>query len=198
MPTKPKLKKKVAIKTKPAVKSKVKSVKIKVKAPTRKKPAVKKIAVLADGIEIVEKADGTLAISGKNAKMFDGLQVEKQEREYKFDDRLVPYHLGGDSKESNLILREALIKLGKTKEITEMFGALKVAGVAYDKDAQDTFLRALFAVMRGMDTLGLKHIYEDDIEAIHINNLKLFNTRWEVKERMASGIEDLLEGFSDQ
>lgn len=152
---------------------------VKAKAPKKAiKKKVKKIATIAKGIDIVEKDDGTYIISGKKAKALDGAVVERKERQYKFDDRLVPYYLGGDSKEGNLALREALIKLGKTPEMTDLFIALKRGNLGYREDAKETFVKALFAIIKGHDEVGLAHVYEEDIQAIHDNNLKTFNDFW--------------------
>lgn len=174
-----------------AKKSKVKKVET---TKARKKP-LKKIATIAKGIDIVEKADGTYIISGKNAKALDGATVERKERQYKFDDRLVPYYLGGDTKEGNLSLREALIKLGKTPEMTNLFIAMKSGNMGYRDDAKETFVKALYTIIKGHDEIGLAHVYEEDIQAIHENNLKTFNDFWSVKSKVVSNEEDIYSGF---
>lgn len=181
----------------PTVKKKKKA---KVVKPAKKKTApakkrVKKIATIAKGINVVEKPDGTYAISGKNAKALDGATVERKERLYKFDDRLVPYYLGADSKDGNLELRKALIKLGKTPEMTDLFIAMKGSNMGYNDDAKEVFVKALYAVIKGHDEIGLAHVYEEDIQAIHENNLKTFNEFWDVKTKKTN--EDEFSGFSN-
>ena len=184
-------KKKTAVKKTKKTKPTKKPVKLK---PTKKKP--KKIATLAKGVNIVEKADGTYAISGKNAKGLEGAVVERKERQYKFDDRLVPYYLGGDTKPGNLALREALIKLGKTPEMTQLFVAMKSGNLGYRDDAKETFVKVLYTVIKGHDEVGLAHIYEEDIQAIHDNNLKTFNEFWDSKAKSPADDEDY-SGFSN-
>lgn len=182
------------------VKKPKKKPKVAVKKTVKKKPAKKKgkkIATLAKGIDIVEKADGTYIISGKNAKALDGAVVERKERQYKFDERLVPYYMGADSKEGNLSLREALIKLGKTPEMTDLFIAMKSGNMGYNDDAKETFIKALYAVIKGHDEVGLAHVYEEDIQAIHENNLKTFNEFWDARAKKAVEEEDLFAGFSN-
>lgn len=170
-----------------------KNKKVKVKTGD-KKP--KKIATLAKGVNIVEKADGTYIMSGKNAKAL-GAIVEHKERQYKFDERLVPYYLGADSKDGNLALREALVKLGKTPEITELFIAMKGGNMGYNDDSKETFIKALYTVIKGHDEIGLAHVYEEDIQAIHENNLKIFNDFWDARAKKALDKEDLYSGFSN-
>lgn len=174
---------------------KVKKIK-KTKVIKSSKKKLKKIATIAKGIDVVEKEDGTYTITGKNAKALEGAVVERKERQYKFDERLVPYYLGGDSKDGNLAMREALIKLGKTVEMTELFAAIKAGNMGYRDDAKETFVKSLFAVIKGHDEVGLMHIYEEDIQAIHNNNLKKFNEFWDVKARIAAGDEDDFAGLN--
>jgi len=176
------------------VKKKIKKTKPKVKA-TKKK--LKKVATLAKGIDIVEKTDGTYVISGKNAKGLEGAVVERKERQYKFDDRLVPYYLGGDTKDGNLALRDALIKLGKTPEMTDLFIAMKAGNMGYRDDAKETFIKALYTIIKGHDEVGLAHVYEEDIQAIHENNLKTFNEFWDARTKAASSEDDEYSGFSN-
>ncbi len=173
---------------------KTKKVKTKTK-PVKKK--LKKVATLAKGIDVVEKADGTYIISGKNAKALEGALVERKERQYKFDDRLVPYYLGADSKDGNITLRDALIKLGKTPEMTDLFIAMKSGNMGYNDDAKETFIKALYAIIKGHDEVGLTHVYEEDIQAIHENNLKTFNEFWDARSKKASEDEELFAGFSN-
>lgn len=161
-----------------------------------KKKITKKIATLAKGIDIVEKVDGTFAISGKNAKHLEGATVERKERQYKFDDRLVPYYLGGDTKDGNLVLRKALISLGKTSEMTDLFVAMKSGNMGYRDDAKETFIKALYTIIKGHDEIGLAHIYEEDIQAIHENNLKIFNEFWGGKIKVTLN-EDIYSGFNN-
>jgi hypothetical protein len=164
-------------------------------APRKKK--LKRVARIANGIDIVKKEDGTLIISGKNAKSLEGAIVEQQEREYKFDDRLVPYWLGGDTKESNIAIRSALIKLGKTSAMTELFTAIKLGNLSYREEALENFTKALLAVIKGHDSVGLLHIHETDIQLIHDNNLKTFNEYWEAKSRIHMPNADDFEGFNN-
>lgn len=166
------------------------------KKVVKKKP-FKKVATLAKGIDVVEKSDGTYALSGKNAKILEGATVERKERQYKFDDRLVPYYLGGDTKEGNLALRDALVKLGRTQEMTELFIAMKSGNMGYRDDAKETFIKALYTIIKGHDEVGLAHVYEEDIQAIHENNLKTFNEFWSGRAKAASREEDIFSGFSD-
>lgn len=181
------------------VKKKVKKVKKAAKAkPTKAtKKKLKKVATLAKGIDIVEKPDGTYVISGKNAKALEGATVERKERQYKFDDRLVPYYLGGDTKDGNLALRDALIKLGKTPEMTDLFVAMKSGNMGYRDDAKETFVKALYTIIKGHDEVGLAHVYEEDIQAIHENNLKTFNEFWDARAKAPSSEEDEYSGFSN-
>lgn len=172
------------------VAKKVKKAKKIVAKPKKK---LKKVVALAKGIDIVEKANGTYVISGKNAKSLEGISVERKERQYKFDDRLVPYYLGGDTKDGNLALRQALIKLGKTSEMTELFVAMKSGNMGYRDDAKETFIKALYTIIKGHDEIGLAHVYEEDIQAIHENNLKTFNEFWSPKARN----EDIYSGFDN-
>lgn len=162
----------------------------------RLKKGTKKIASLAKGIDIVEKADGTYVISGKNAKTLEGAVVERKERAYKFDDRLVPYYLGADTKDGNVSLREALIKLGKTPEMTDLFVAMKIGNMGYNEDAKETFVKALYTIIKGHDEVGLAHVYEEDIQLIHENNLKTFNEFWDARAKKPSN-EDEFAGFSN-
>lgn len=178
------------------VAKKTKKVK-KIKPVKATKKKLKKVATLAKGIDIVEKSDGTYIISGKNAKALEGATVERKERKYKFDDRLVPYYLGGDTKEGNLALREALIKLGKTPEMTDLFVAMKSGNMGYRDDAKETFVKALYTIIKGHDEIGLTHVYEEDIQAIHENNLKTFNEFWDARAKVASGENDEYSGFSN-
>lgn len=185
-------------------KKKVKAVAVaKVKKTKKAKPVAvkkksKKIATLAKGIDIVEKPDGTYVISGKNAKALDGAVVERKERAYKFDERLVPYYLGADSKDGNTTLRAALIKLGKTPEMTDLFVAMKSGNMGYNDDAKEIFVKALYTVIKGHDEVGLAHVYEEDIQAIHENNLKTFNEFWDARAKTASSSnEDEFSGFSN-
>jgi len=178
------------------VKKKLKKTKkIKPAKPAAKKK-VKKIATLAKGINIVEKANGTYVISGKNAKALEGAMVERKERQYKFDDRLVPYYLGGDTKDGNLALRSALIKLGKTQEMTDLFIAMKTGNMGYRDDAKETFVKVLYTIIKGHDEVGLAHVYEEDIQAIHENNLKTFNEFWDSRAKTPSN-DDEYSGFSN-
>lgn len=178
-------------------KSKVKKVSA-VKKPIRKttKKKVKKIATIAKGIDIVEKEDGTLVIAGKNAKALEGAVIERKERQYKFDERLVPYYLGGDTKEGNIALRNVLIKLGKTAEMTEMFVAMKSGNLGYRDDAKEVFIKALYTIIKGHDEIGLAHVYEEDIQAIHNNNLKTFNEFWDAMAKSGNEDDDFA-GFSN-
>jgi hypothetical protein len=169
--------------------------KIKKTKPAKKRS--KKVVTLAKGIDIVKKSDGTYVISGKNAKSLDGAVVERKERAYKFDERLVPYYLGADSKDGNLTLREALIKLGKTPEMTNLFAAMKSGNMGYNDDAKEIFLKALYTIIKGHDEVGLVHVYEEDIQAIHENNLKTFNEFWDARTKTASDKEDEFSGFSN-
>jgi len=171
---------------------------VKVK-PTKKraKRGPKKVATLAKGIDIVEKADGTYVISGKNAKTLEGAVVERKERAYKFDERLVPYYLGADSKDGNLTLRSALIKLGKTPEMTDLFVAMKTGNMGYNEDGKELFIKALYTIIKGHDEIGLTHIYEEDIQLIHENNLKTFNEFWDARSKKAQDDDDLFSGFSN-
>lgn len=162
--------------------------------PKQKPKKVKKIVSLAKGIDIVEKEDGTFTIIGKNAKELEGILVERKERQYKFDERLVPYYLGGDTKNGNMLLREALIKLGRTPEMTDLFLAMKEGNLGYRDDARETFVKALLMVIKGHDQIGLAHVYEEDIKAIHENNLKTFNEFWDAKVK---NTDDEFEGFSN-
>lgn len=164
------------------------------KAPKKKpatkvaKPAkakVKKVVSIAKGIDITVKEDGTYQLSGKNAKGLEGIKVERKERQYKFDERLVPYYLGGDTKDGNLAIREALIKLGKTEEMTQLFSAMKVANFAYRDDAKERFIQALYTIVRGHDEVGLQHVHDEDIKAIHDNNLKIFDSFYEALSKSA-------------
>ena len=174
-----------------------KTKKIRKTKPTKVvKKKLKKVATLAKGIDIVEKADGTYVISGKNAKTLEGATVERKERQYKFDDRLVPYYLGGDTKDGNLALRNALIKLGKTPEMTELFVAMKSGNMGYREDAKETFVKALYTIIKGHDEVGLAHVYEEDIQAIHENNLKTFNEFWDGRAKAAKD-DDEYSGFSN-
>lgn len=178
---------------------KVKKVRaVKKTKPTKKTPKkkLKKIASLAKGVDVVQKEDGTYTITGKNAKGLEGAVVERKERQYKFDDRLVPYYLGGDTKDGNIALRAALIKLGKTPEMTELFISMKSGNLGYRDDAKETFVKALYAVIKGHDEVGLAHIYEEDIQAIHDNNLKTFNEFWDAKAKDPAEDDDFA-GFSN-
>lgn len=176
---------------------KTKKPKVKKAKVVKPKKRLKKVATLAKGINIVEKADGSYIISGKNAKALEGAGVERKERQYKFDDRLVPYYLGGDTKEGNLALRQALIKLGKTSEMTDLFIAMKSGNMGYREDAKENFVKALYAVIKGHDEVGLAHVYEEDIQAIHENNLKTFNEFWDGSAKAISSSEDEYSGFSN-
>lgn len=175
----------------------MKSKKVIKKIKKARKPKVKKIATIAKGIDIVKRPDGSMVVSGKNAKSLEGAIVEYKEREYQFDDRLVPYHLGADTKEGNLTLREALIKLGKTPAMTDLFLAMKSGNLGYREDGRESFVKALLAVIKGHDEVGLAHVYEQDIELIHNNNLKVFNEYWDAKARIMSPDADLFEGFDN-
>lgn len=181
--------------TKKKTKKKPKAVKTTKK---RLKKGPKKIASLAKGIDIVEKPDGTYVISGKNAKSLEGAVVERKERAYKFDERLVPYYLGADSKDGNITLRDALIKLGKTPEMTDLFAAMKTGNMGYSDDGKEAFVKALYSVIKGHDEIGLTHVYEEDIQLIHENNLKIFNEFWDARAKKASTEEEeLFSGFSN-
>ena len=160
-------------------------------------PALKKVGVLGDGTFVSKDKDGKLVITGKHAKCFEGAQIEQKERQYKFDDRLAPYYLGADSKDGNLMMRNALIALGKTPEMTQLFVAMKEGNFAYREDAKETFIKALYTIIRGHDAVGLAVVTDADIEAIHKNNLKTFNDFWNAKEKMADETEDdEFAGFS--
>ena len=174
--------------------------KVKKAKPVKKvkvKKKFKKVATIAKGIDVVEKPDGTFVIAGKNAKALEGATVERKERQYKFDERLVPYYMGADSKDGNLALRTALINLGKTPEMTELFVAMKSGNMGYSEGAKETFIKALYAVIKGHDEVGLAHVYEEDIQAIHENNLKTFNEFWDARAKAASGEDDEFSGFSN-
>lgn len=160
------------------------------------KKKLKTIASLASGVDIVEKADGTYAITGKNAKGLEGAVVERRERQYKFDDRLVPYYVGSDTKEGNIALRDALINLGKTAEMTELFLAIKNGNLEYTEGGENTFVKSLVAIIKGHDQRGLVNVFEDDIVAIHENNLKVFNDFWDAREK-PPGKDNEFEGFSN-
>jgi hypothetical protein len=169
--------------------------------PTQKKPGRKttkkktKKAITAKDNNVVSKVANKPAMA-KNTKSLDSVLFEKKERQYKFDERLVPYYLGGDTKEGNLALRVALIKLGKTPEITELFVAMKAGNLGYRDDAKEVFIKALYAVIKGHDEIGLAHVYEEDIQAIHNNNLKTFNEFWEAMAKSANEDDDFV-GFSN-
>lgn len=179
-------------------KSKKKKVKVVVKNTKKRiKKASKKVATLAKGIDIVEKPDGTYVISGKNAKALEGAIVERKERAYKFDERLVPYYLGADSKDGNITLREALIKLGKTPEMTDLFVAMKTGNMGYNDDGKEIFVKALYTIIKGHDEVGLAHVYEEDIQLIHENNLKTFNEFWDARAKKSADKEDEFSGFSN-
>lgn len=173
--------------------------KTKKKSKTKKvvKLKTKKVASLAKGVDIVKKADGTLVITGKNAKELEGAIVEQKERQYKFDERLVPYYLGSDSRDGNLALRKALTALGKTDEMTELFSAMRTAELGYKEDGRDTFIKALFAVIKGHDSVGLQTVFDNDIKAIEENNYKTFDEFFKAKELIVSGKDDEYEGFSN-
>lgn len=113
----------------------------------------------------------------RNANKQDNM--DRGERPYKFDERLVPYFTGGDSKTSNIAIREALIKLGKTPEMTELFAALRVGNLDYREDGKDVLVKVLLAIINGHDKVSLTSIFEEDIQAIHDHNLKQFNEFWE-------------------
>jgi hypothetical protein len=182
---KQKTKKKAA--TKKVVKSAPKKP---VNKATKKKPN-KVVATIVKGVDIVEKA-GKLVVVGKNAKMFENAVVERKERSYKFDDRLVPYYLGGDTKEGNLALRDVLIKLGKTPEMTELFVAITAGNLDYNDEGTACFVKALVSIIKGHNSTGLLHIYEEDIQAIETNNRKVFEDFFREAD-----IEKDFEGFSN-
>lgn len=119
-----------------------------------------------------------------NAKKTDkNDNMERGERPYKFDERLVPYFNGGDSKASNITIREALIKLGKTPEMTELFAALRAGNIDYRDEGKATLIKALYAIINGHDKIALLNVYEEDIQAIHDHNLKQFDEFWEKLDR---------------
>ena len=160
----------------------------------KRKSKFKRVASLAKGISVVEKPDGTFMVTGKNAKALEGAIVERRERDYKFDERLVPYYLGGDGKDSNLDLRQALIQLGKTAEMAELFDAMRASNMGYRDDAKETFMKALYAVIKGHDEIAMTLLNADDIKAIHDNNLKTFNEFWDALDNKR---QEEFEGFSD-
>lgn len=174
-------------------KKKTASVK-KVKKPNKRK--VVKVATIANKVETIKKVDIAPSIVAKNVKTLDGITIERKERQYKFDERLVPYYLGGDTKEGNLALREALIKLGKTPEMTEIFIAMRTGNLGYREDAKEIFIKALYTIIKGHDEVGLVHVYEEDIQAIHDNNLKKFNEFWDAILKTKQDDDDL-SGFSN-
>jgi hypothetical protein len=163
--------------------------------PTKKKSVKKaqKVATIAKGINIVEK-NGTYTITGKNAKLLEGAVVERRERTYHFNEKLVPFHFGGDTKEGDLAIRRALIELGKTQEMTRLFQAMKVGNIDYREEAKETFIKGLAAVIKGHDQSGLTLVYDEDIDAIYNNNLKTFNDFWDALEKKST-FE--FEGFSN-
>lgn len=160
------------------------------------KKSPKKTTSLAGTIDITKKDNSSYFIGGKNAKVLDAEIIEYKEREYKFDERLVPYYLGGDSRDGNLALRSALIRLGKTTEMTELFSAMKVGDIGYDESREKIFLKALIAIINGHDSIGLSQIHEPDIVAIHENNLKIFNDFWGGKKKSIISDKEF-NGFSD-
>lgn len=116
--------------------------------------------------------------------------MDRGERPYKFDERLVPYFTGGDSKTSNIDIRNALIKLGKTIEMTELFTALRTGNIDYHDDAKEVLVKALFAIINGHDKVSLTNIFEEDIQAIHDHNLKQFNEFWDELEKKRNDDKD--------
>lgn len=161
MKTKNKTPKKKAVNAKPAKKG-------------RKTKSKKQIKV------VVEKTKTAVPIKvAENA-----IVLERRERQYKFDERLVPFYNGASSKEDNLIIREALVKLGQTDEMTELFDTLEKAGLAYDEEGKKILVNNLFSIINGFDTIGLNTIFEEDVQAIYENNLKAFNDFWAEKERI--------------
>lgn len=116
----------------------------------------------------------------KNLKSLEE-SSEPKERHHKLDERLVPFWLGSDTKNGNIALRDALIKLGKTAEMTHLFGAMKTANMGYRDESDEIFIQALYSIIRGHDEISLMHVLEDDIKAIYYNNLKKFNEFWDSK-----------------
>jgi hypothetical protein len=127
----------------------------------------------------------------KQIKPANDVFIEHKEREYKFSELLVPYFLGGDTKEGNLTIREALIKLGKTKEMTDLFVAIKTGNLDYNEESTETFVKALISIIKGNNQSALQLIFEEDIAGIHANNLKTFNEYWQAKEVIPEELREL-------
>ncbi len=164
-----------------------------IKAPKKKikKPEVKAKVVKVPVKVPVKKAP----IDTYKDNRSDNVVFERKERSYVFDSRLVPFYMGSDSKDGNLILREALIALGKTKEMTDLFSAIKTSGLAYNEDGKKVFMKALYIIINGFDEIALSHIFEEDIQTIYEHNLKVFNDFWEDIERKKDDPE--FKGFSN-
>ncbi len=175
--------------------SKLKHVSAKKVSNKATKKNVKKIISVAKSIAH-KKSDVPVIIPTKYVKPLEIITADRKERQYKFDERLVPYYLGGDTKEGNLSLRAALIKLGKTIEMTELFIAMKSGNLGYRDDGKEVFVKALYTIIKGHDEIGLAHVYEDDIQAIHNNNLKTFNEFWDAMAKSGNE-EDEFSGFSN-
>lgn len=173
------------------LKTKLSSNKVK---KVRKSKTGKKI-IVAEKVD-TKKKQQSLPLN-KNDKLPENMMIEQQERDYKFDERLVPYWLGGDTKEGNLAIRNALIKLGKTSAMTDLFDGIKVGNLSYREDAMEVFIKALVSVIKGFDSAGLLYINENDIELIHANNLKMFNEYWDAKTRVLSPSMTQFDGFDN-
>lgn len=154
------------VKTTKAKKPKVKS---------KKKLATNGVIKIAEGVNIVRTKDGNYKLSGKNVKgKLKKAIVKKIEHEHHFDERLIPYHLGGKDKESNLLIREHLIKLGKTEDMVALYRIMKENDFAYQGNAKKMFSDALYNLICGDDEIALNHVSESDRQIIHENNKKKF------------------------
>lgn len=133
--------------------------------------------------KIKKRADGTFKITGKDAGAFNGAVLIKKEAKYKFEERLVPYFLGAESKESNLNLREALISLAKTNEMAALFTAMKDAGFGAHTDSKSAFMRALYEAVRGHDDSARNGLSDRDLDDIA-------ETQKQRLEEFFMGVED--------
>ncbi len=145
------------------------------KPKTKKKLATNGVIKISDGVNIVRTKDGNYKLSGKNVKgKLKKAIVKKIEHEHHFDERLIPYHLGGENKESNLLIREHLIKLGKTEDMSALYKIMKESNFSYRKEAKEFFMNALYSLICGDDDIALNHVSESDRQIIHDNNKKKF------------------------
>ena len=78
--------------------------------------------------------------------------------------------------------------------MAELFASIKNSDIESNGENKKAFIKVLNSVIISSDSIGLTHIYEEDIVAIEANNRKIFEDFFDGKKPK---INSELDGFFD-